>query len=96
MFEQFIKPELLVLIVVLYVIGLGLKSAQWFPDKDIPFVLNAIGIALAFIWVLANTQPVMPRDYFLMVFTAVVQGVLVAGASVNANQLYKQATKDGE
>lgn len=93
MLKEFIRPELLVLIPVLYFIGMGLKSAEAFTDKHIPLALGAVGVALAALWVVATSTIASPQDGALAVFTAIVQGVLVAGASVYINQLIKQAKK---
>ena len=93
MLKEFIRPELLVLIPVLYFIGIGLKSAEAFADKHIPLALGAVGVALAALWVAATSTIASPQDGALAVFTAIVQGVLVAGASVYINQLIKQAQK---
>ena len=93
MLKEFIRPELLVLIPVLYFIGVALKSAQAFADKHIPLALGAVGVALAALWVVATSTIASPQDGALAVFTAIVQGVLVAGASVYIDQLIKQAKK---
>ena len=57
---NYVKPELIVVAVVLYFIGMGLKQAQAVKDKYIPLILGGTGIVLCAIWVLA-TQPV--RDW---------------------------------
>lgn len=93
MLKEFIRPELLVLIPVLYFIGMWLKNAQAFADKHIPLALGAVGVALAALWVVATSTIASPQDGALAVFTAIVQGVLVAGASVYIDQLIKQAKK---
>ena len=93
MLKEFIRPELLVLIPVLYCIGMGLKRAEAFADKHIPLALGAVGVALAALWVVATSTIASPQDGALAVFTAIVQGVLVAGASVYINQLIKQSQK---
>lgn len=93
MLKEFIRPELLVLIPVLYFIGMGLKRAEAFADKHIPLALGAVGVALAALWVVATSTIASPQDGALAVFTAIVQGVLVAGASVYIDQLIKQAKK---
>lgn len=93
MLKEFIRPELLVLIPVLYFIGKGLKKAQTFADKYIPLALGGFGVALAALWVVATSTIASPQDGALSVFTAIVQGVLVAGASVYIDQLIKQAKK---
>ena len=91
---DYIKPELLVLIPVLYFVGAGLKTAAAVADKWIPLLLGAAGIVLAAVWVLASSPLGGWQEILLAVFTAVVQGVLCAGGSVYANQVLKQAGKD--
>ena len=51
---NYVKPELIVVAVVLYFIGMGLKQAQAVKDKYIPLILGGIGIVLCAIWVLAT------------------------------------------
>ena len=43
--NELIKPELLILVPVLYLIGDGFKKSQ-LPDKHIPWVLGAISVIL--------------------------------------------------
>lgn len=93
MLKEFIRPELLVLVPVLYCIGAGLKKAQTFADKYIPVALGAGGIVMAALWVVATSTFAGPQDIAMAVFTAIVQGVLVAGCAVYVNQLIKQAQK---
>lgn len=99
---NYIKPELLVLIPVLYFIGMGLKKCQWLSDKMIPIALGIVGILLASIYVVATTAGTWNEWYDVMIacFTAIVQGILVAGCSTFFNQIYKQISggedkKDG-
>lgn len=91
---NYVKPELVVLAVVLYFVGLALKKAQAVKDKFIPLILGLAGIALALIWVLATSELSGARQILLAVFTAIVQGILVAGLSTYANQIIKQASKE--
>ena len=91
-FQEYIKSELLILVPVLYIIGLGLKKSK-LKDKWIPLVLGIISIALSAIWVAATSQFESIRDIAAAFFTSVTQGVLAAGASVYANQIYVQARK---
>lgn len=90
---NYVKPELVVVAVVLYFIGLGLKQAQAVKDKYIPLILGGAGIALCAIWVLATSPIGTGQDIALAVFTAIVQGVLVAGLSTYVNQIVKQSGK---
>ena len=88
-----VKTELLILIPVLYFIGKGLKKSK-LPDKWIPIVLGVSAVVLAAVWVIATTEINGVQEATSAIFTAVTQGVLVAGASVYANQLYIQAKKE--
>lgn len=90
---NYVKPELIVVAVVLYFIGMGLKKTQAVKDKYIPIILGCVGIALCAIWVLATSPLGTGQDIAMVVFTAVVQGILVAGLSTYINQIIKQANK---
>lgn len=90
---NYVKPELIVVAVVLYFIGMGLKQAQAVKDKYIPIILGGIGIVLCAIWVLATSPLGTGQDIAMAVFTAIVQGVLVAGLSTYINQILKQSSK---
>ena len=92
-FQDFIKTELLILIPVLYFIGLGLKRSK-IADKWIPIILGSISVMLSAVWVFSTTKISGFKDIALAVFTAFTQGVLNAGASVYANQLYVQTKKE--
>ena len=90
---NYVKPELIVVAVVLYFVGMGLKQAQAVKDKYIPLILGGVGIVLCAIWVLATSPLGTGQDIAMAVFTAIVQGILVAGLSTYINQIVKQANK---
>lgn len=90
---NYVKPELIVVAIVLYFIGMGLKSAQAVKDKYIPLILGGASIVLCAIWVLATGEFVGGKDIAMAVFTAITQGVLVAGLSTYVNQIVKQIEK---
>lgn len=92
-FQDYIKTELLILIPVIYVIGIGLKKSD-LPDKWIPITLGVISVMLSAIWVITTGDFETYKEFAAAVFTAVTQGVLVAGAGVYANQIYVQAKKE--
>ena len=94
-FEDYIKPELLVLIPVLYLVGVAIKKSN-LNDRWIPIVLGAAGVVLAGQYIFATTDMSGGKDAVMAVFVALTQGILTAGASVYANQIYKQITKGGE
>ena len=94
-FNNYIKPELLILIPVIYLIGIAIKKSA-IKDKFIPFILGGISIVLCAIWIFASCETFNATDIFYAIFGAITQGVLVAGASVYTNQLIKQGIKTDE
>lgn len=90
---NYIKPELIVVAIVLYFVGLGIKKAESIKDKYIPCILGILGIALAAIWVFANSPIRTVQEVLMAVFTSIVQGILVAGLSTYVNQIIKQTNK---
>ena len=79
---DFIKPELLILVPVLYIVGLGLKKTS-LSDKFIPLITTC--------------EVFDQRCILTIIFASITQGILCAGASVYANQIYKQLfDKKGE
>ena len=90
--KEFIKPELLILIPVLYVVGIGLKKSK-LSDTLIPLILGGIAIVLSATWVIATSDISTLKDVAYALFISVTQGILSAGASVYVNQLYVQSKK---
>lgn len=80
---EYIINDALILIPVLNIIGVILKNInnQYISDKYIPVALLVIGILLT-VWMLGFNPD------------SVIQGVLVSGASVFINQLFKQHSKE--
>ena len=91
-FYEFIKPELLILIPVLYFVGIGLKKSK-LPDYRIPLLLGAFSVLLCAAWVIATSDISGTRDVACALFIAVTQGILTAGASVYIHQLSVQFKK---
>ena len=78
---NYVMDNALILIPVIYVIGAILKGTELIKDKYIPVILLPVGIVLGMILIGFNV------DGF-------IQGVLVTGVAVYANQLFKQALKE--
>lgn len=93
---NYVKPELMIVAVVLYFVGMGLKQAQAVKDKYIPLILGGVGVVLCAIWVIATSTIGNRQDIAMAVFTAIVQGILVAGLSTYVNQIIKQVQKTEE
>lgn len=87
-FQEYIKPELLILIPVLYIVGMILKNTEKISDKYIPLILGVCGIFLSSIYVLSISSFSLTG-----IFTGITQGILTAGTAVYADQLVKQHKK---
>ena len=81
MLKDYILDNALILIPAIYVIGAILKGTELIKDKYIPVILLPVGIALGMILVGFNVN-------------GFIQGILVTGVAVYANQLVKQALKE--
>lgn len=90
--KEFIKPELLVLIPVLYLLGMGYKKSQ-IPDKYIPAILGATAVILCTMYLIGTSYIEGLQEWIMAIFTGFTQGVLCAGASVYMNQVVKQIGK---
>lgn len=91
---EYVKPELLIVAVVLYFIGAWLKQAAFIKDKYIPLVLGIVGIFVCGIWVVSVATFATGQDVLAALFAAITQGVLVAGLSTYVNQIIKQLNKE--
>lgn len=92
-FQQYIKPELLILIPVLYLIGMAIKSSA-ISDKHIPWILGVCGVVLSAVYLIATEPLDGSQTVATALFTAITQGILCAGASVYINQIIKQTKKE--
>ena len=93
-YQEYIKPELLILIPVLYFIGIGIKKSA-VKDTLIPLILGASGVILSGIYLFAAEAVIGTQAIFTAIFTAITQGVLCAATAVYTNQIIKQASRDG-
>jgi hypothetical protein len=85
---QFIRPELLILVAVLWGIGFLLKKAPWFTGEwKIPFLLWALGIVLAILYLglILNEGP-----WRIIIFIGFIQGSLITFTTVFFNETIKQ------
>lgn len=94
-YQEFIKPELLILIPVLYFIGAAIKKSKM-RDNLIPFILGVVGVFFAGVYLFAADEIIGTQAIATAIFTAFTQGVLCAAASVYANQIIKQASQDSD
>ena len=90
---DYIKPELIIVVITLYFIGMMMKSSTVVKDKFIPLFLGIIGIVVSAVFVLASSTIESFQDVLMAIFTAVTQGIVCAGLSNYANQIFKQLKK---
>lgn len=90
--KSFIKPELIILVPVLFIIGKAIKNSE-VKDKFIPIILGVVAIILCSLYVYGTTDIENSKEFVMSIFVVITQGVLVAGASVYADQLIKQTKK---
>lgn len=90
---SYIKPELIIVSIALYFVGIWIKGTASIKDKWIPLILGGLGIVLCTLWVMATTTIGSGQALIMSIFTAIIQGILVAALSTYVNQLIKQAAK---
>lgn len=93
---EYVKPELMIVAVACYFIGMALKNTSLLRDKLIPVALGIVGIVLSCIYVAATSELNTPQEWAMALFTGLTQGILVAGLSTYVNQLVKQLRKTNE
>lgn len=88
---DYVRPELFIVVVVLWCIGLFLKLAPAFKKEwMIPFILLFTGIVLSLLWICV----VLGEGWAAaVVISAIVQGVIVAALAVFGNEALKQLLK---
>jgi len=70
---ELIKPELFILIPVIWYIGTVLKRNEQLENRVIPFILLATSVALSVGWFIVNGTDIVKAAW-----SGIVQGVLIA------------------
>lgn len=87
--KELVKPELAILIPVMWAIGYAIKNTQKIDDKYIPIILGVVSILLTTLGLLATVE----SDLVTLLFAAITQGIIIAAVAVYGNQLIKQMSK---
>ena len=82
---EYIKPELTILVFMLYGLGMIVKNTELIKDKYIPLTLTVVSVLLSSLYVIGASG-----FSAVNIFSGIVQGVLCAATSVYGNQLFKQ------
>ena len=86
---DYVRPEMLILIPALVVIGKIFSDADMVKNKYIPMLLGISGIVLSALYTIGIYG--LSLDGIL---SGIVQGILCAGTAVYGNQIYKQLGKE--
>ena len=84
-FLEYIAKPVLIIVPVLIILGAMIKRTEGIPDKFIPLILLAFGVAFC--------VSIIGWDNYQTIIMGVVQGILVAGVAVFGNQAWKQLHK---
>jgi hypothetical protein len=84
----FIKPELFVIVIFLFCIGLFLKKAPWFTSEwTIPFILLGISFIITIFYIaIVLGEGVTGK----VIVTGSIQAVMIASITVFGNETLKQ------
>lgn len=86
---DYVRPEMLILIPALVVIGKIFSDADMVKNKYIPMLLGISGIVLSALYTISIYDLSLDG-----IFSGIVQGILCAGTAVYGNQIYKQLGKE--
>lgn len=86
---DYIRPEMLILIPALVVIGKIFSDADMVKNKYIPMLLGISGVVLSALSTISLYGLSLDG-----IFSGIVQGILCAGTAVYGNQIYKQLGKE--
>ena len=79
---DFIKPELLIVAVVLYFVGAALKKSKIVDTRYLSLINGGIGILICTLYVFASCPMEDGKSIAMAAFTAITQGIVVAGLSI--------------
>lgn len=90
---EYIKPELLIVSIVLYFFSRMMKQSSIFDNRYIPLVNCVAGIFICGTYVVSVCPITTAQQFSMALFTAITQGILVSGISTYAFMLI---TNDGK
>ena len=87
---DFVRPELIVLIVFIWALGLFLKKAPWFKDEwKIPFILLVTSVVMTTLYL----SVVLDEGFVgTVIVSAIIQGTIIAALAVFGYESIKQIT----
>ena len=88
---DYLDPALIPSAIVLYFVGNWIKASR-IRDELIPWLLIPIGIGIVGLWQCTQGIPA-GGQWIVLIYNAIVQGILCAALAVTGDQLAKQAGK---
>lgn len=87
----FLTPKHMIIIVFLYVVGMGLKKYETLKDNYIPLILTVLSFLLCLMLTLSDEPvPVTFQSTMGMAYNVIFQSFSCVAAAVYFNQLGKQ------
>ena len=87
---EYVKPELLVVAVAMYIVGMIIKNSSAIKNEYIPIIIGILSIIIAALFVFATSPISTSQEILMALFTSIVQGILCASPSVFVDQTVKQ------
>lgn len=84
---NYIKPELMIIIPILYGLGVWIKAIPKIKSYLIPFILLGISIVLSILYMVGSEQFKVNGN---MIISGIFQGIIIALTTVGGNQIVKQ------
>jgi len=91
---DYVRPELLVVAIVLYFLGNWIKQGEFIQGRYIPLALGFLGVLICGLYIFATGEFVTTQDIEMAVYSSITQGILVAGLSTYIHQLIKNHGSD--
>ncbi len=87
---DYVDPKLVVVAAVCLMLGVFIKHATLIKNNYIPFILVGVSIVLCGLYIFANSPMTDSQAVANAIFSALTQGVLMAGLAVLIHQCYSQ------
>jgi hypothetical protein len=86
---KYIRPELLIVVIFLWCLGLFLKKAPWFKEEwMIPFILLGVSIIVTIPYI---AIVLVGGFSWALIISGLIQAVIIAALAVFGNETIKQA-----
>lgn len=92
--SQYFNPEMMVAVPLLIFIGYQLKLSKRVDDTLIVNCLCYVGIAIACIYNFSTKVPSNAYEWFIMLTSSVLSGLVLAYTSVGVHQQLKQGKEN--